>query len=115
MPTATEFNDTVDALFEALLDSLDDVEAADDVEINQGVLEISCTDGSKIVVNRHAPSQEIWVAARSGGYHFRCDGGDWRDTRSGEALAAAMTRVLHEQTGVRVGFKLPGQSSSNTE
>jgi len=104
MPSATEFNETVDALFDRLVETLDSVDAIDDVELNQGVLDITCGDGSKIIVNRHAPTQEIWVAAKSGGYHFRQSGQDWTDTRGGATLAATMTRVVREQTGVTVAF-----------
>ncbi len=104
MPSATEFNETVDALFDRFVETLDNADAVDDVELNQGVLEITCGDGSKIIVNRHAPTQEIWVAAKSGGYHFRREEGGWVDTRSGEALADAMTRVVREQTGLAVSF-----------
>src|SRR5437762_8968380 len=39
-------------------------------------------DGSKLIINRHVPNRELWVAARAGGFHFRADGGIWRDTRS---------------------------------
>lgn len=107
MPSATEFNDNVDTLFDRFVEILDSADAVDDAELNQGVLDITCEDGSKIIVNRHAPTQEIWVAARSGGYHFRQAGHDWFDTRSGELLADAMTRVVREQTGVTVSFAEP--------
>ncbi len=46
-----------------------------------GVLEIEFADGSQMVLNRHAAAQEIWLAARAGGFHFRHDGSAWRDTR----------------------------------
>lgn len=62
-----------------------------------GVLEVTCADGSRIVVNRQAAAREIWVAARSGGFHYRWDGRQWRDTRSGEELFAALERLLAEQ------------------
>jgi CyaY protein len=39
-------------------------------------------DGSKIIVNRHGAAKEMWVAAKSGGFHFRWDGSAWRDTRT---------------------------------
>jgi CyaY protein len=43
-----------------------------DFELKEGgVLELEFDDGSKIIVNRHGAAREIWVAARSGGYHFR--------------------------------------------
>jgi len=57
-----------------------------------GVLELEFADGSRIVVNRHSAARQIWVAARSGGYHFRWDGSHWVDTReSGELLAARLS------------------------
>src|SRR5512147_1963911 len=70
-----------------------------------GVLEIEFADGSKMVVNRHAAAREIWVAARSGGFHFRHDGGAWRDTRDGTELFAALSRLVSAQSGspVRLG------------
>lgn len=104
MLTATEFNEMADALFEQIVEVIDAADAADDVELNQGVLEIACADGSKIIINRHGPNQEIWIAARSGGHHFRWADGVWLDTRSGETLSDAISRVVHEQSGARVSF-----------
>lgn len=108
MLSATQFNEIADALFERIVQTLDATDAADDIELNQGVLEITCVEAgkgkSKIIINRHAPTQEIWVAAKSGGYHFKWADGTWVDTRSGEALSDAISRVLFEQSGVRVSF-----------
>jgi len=53
-------------------------------------------------VNRHVPNREIWVAAKSGGFHFRADHGCWRDTRSTDELPAKLERLLHEQAGIEV-------------
>ncbi|MBI2307216.1 MAG: iron donor protein CyaY [Rhodocyclales bacterium] len=64
-----------------------------------GVLEIEFADGSKIIVNRHAVAQEIWVAAKSGGFHFRHDGEAWRDTRDGEELLGKLSRLVSAQAG----------------
>lgn len=73
-----------------------------------GVLEIEFADGSKIIVNRHAAAREIWVAARAGGFHFRHDGGAWRDTRDGEELLAKLARLASAQAGevVNLGVDL---------
>ena len=104
MRSATEFNEAIDTLFEQVVEIIDTTDAADDIELNQGVLEITCVNKSKIIINRHAPTQEVWVAAKSGGYHFKWVDGAWTDTRSGEALSNAISRVLFEQSGVRVAF-----------
>ncbi|MEW5864077.1 MAG: iron donor protein CyaY [Pseudomonadota bacterium] len=82
--------------------------AAPDADVclkGTGVLEIEFDDGSKIVVNRHTPAREIWVAARSGGYHFRHDAGEWRNTRDGTELFAALSRLASEQAGAPVALR----------
>jgi len=63
------------------------------------VLEIEFADGSRMVINRHGAAREIWVAARSGGFHFRWDGSVWRDTRDGAELFAALSRLVSAQGG----------------
>ena len=94
--------------FEALAErALERVEAAleasgidADVERKEGgVLEIEFADGSKMIVNRHGAAREIWVAARAGGFHFRWDGAQWRDTRAGDELFAALSRLVSAQSG----------------
>jgi iron-sulfur cluster assembly protein CyaY len=67
-----------------------------------GVLELEFADGSRMVVNRHSAARQIWVAARSGGYHFRYDGSRWLDTRDGMELFASLSRRVSEQSGTPV-------------
>ena len=70
-----------------------------------GVLEIEFADGSKMIINRHGAAREIWVAASSGGFHFRHDGTAWRDTRDGSELFAAVSRLASLQSGTTVELK----------
>jgi CyaY protein len=104
MLNVTQFNDAVDLLFDRIVDSLDASDADCDIELNQSVLEITCADDSKIIVNRHEPNREIWVAAKSGGFHFKWQIDRWIDTRSGEVLADTLARVVREQAGVTLKF-----------
>jgi CyaY protein len=67
-----------------------------------GMLEIEFEDGSKMVINRHGAAREIWVAARSGGFHFRFDGSAWRDTRNGTELFAAVSALATQQAGASI-------------
>ncbi len=94
--------------FEALaVRALERVEAAlessgidADFQLKEGgVLEIEFADRSKIIVNRHGPAREIWVAARAGGFHFRWDGAAWRDTRDGSELFTALSKLVSGQAG----------------
>ena len=72
---------------------------------SNGVLEIEFDDGGKIIVNRHAVAKEMWVAARSGGFHFRWDGSAWRDTRTGGELMAALSDLVSAQSGTKVDLR----------
>ncbi|WP_230970789.1 iron donor protein CyaY [Nitrogeniibacter aestuarii] len=64
-----------------------------------GILALTFEDDSQIIINRHVAAREIWVAARSGGFHFRPVDGDWRDSRSGEDLYVLLSRVISDQAG----------------
>ncbi len=77
-------------------------EADVDLELsrNGNVLEIEFVDnGSKIIVNTQAPMQEIWVAARAGGFHYRLTGEDWVNTRDGSELFASLAALASAQGG----------------
>jgi CyaY protein len=89
----------------ALDAALETSDADLDWSLKDGVLTIECGDESRIIVNRHAPNREIWVAARSGGHHFRAQEGRWRDTRGDEELAGLLARLL--KTHARVVVRMP--------
>jgi CyaY protein len=42
------------------------------------------------------------VAARSGGFHYKRVDGQWRNTRDGSELFAALSQVASEQGGAQV-------------
>jgi CyaY protein len=95
----TEFN----ALAEATLDAIESAVEATGADIEAArtgnVLTLELGDGSKVVVNSQAPMRQIWVAARSGGFHYARQGDQWRDTRDGGELFAALSRILSTQGG----------------
>src|SRR5512133_4303085 len=74
-----------------------------------GVLEIEFGGGSRIIVNSQAAVREIGVAAKSGGYHFRCDGTRWVNTRDGGELFAAVSAYASQQSGEPVNLAVPGE------
>jgi len=69
-----------------------------------GLLELSLPGGSKIVVNTQPPLQELWLAARGGGYHFRHVNGLWRDTRDGAEFFARLSEAASAQAGKALAF-----------
>jgi len=62
-------------------------------------MQLEFDNGTQIILNKQAPLQEIWVAARAGGFHFKRAGDAWIDTRNGDELIAALTRYCTQQAG----------------
>jgi CyaY protein len=102
--TESEFHSAVDAVLARIESSVENAETLD-VDLESGILTISCPDASRVIVNRQTPNREIWVAARSGGFHFTWREGQWRDTRSGYELFASLSRILAAQAGANVDWK----------
>jgi CyaY protein len=101
--TESEFESLAGAALAALESAFEAGAPDADVQTKgAGVLEVEFEDGSKMVINRHGAAREIWVAARTGGFHFRFDGTAWRDTRDGTELFAAVSLLASQQAGSTV-------------
>ena len=103
----TEFLDLAESTLDQIESALDRLNDQDllDVECKRSgnVLEIEFVDnGSKIIVNSQAPMQELWVAAKSGGFHYKRVGEAWINTRDGSELFAALAQLASAQGGVAV-------------
>lgn len=70
--------------------------------VSDGVLEVEFDDGAKMIVNRHDVSREIWVAGRTGAFHFRWDGSGWVDTRSGESIWRVVSTLASQMANQHV-------------
>jgi CyaY protein len=100
----TDFHRAVDAVL-ARIESAVEARGDLDSDLEAGILTVTCPDASKVIVNRQTPNREIWVAARSGGFHFTWREGAWRDTRSGEELFESLARIFALQSGARIEWK----------
>ena len=78
-----------------------------DTQRTGGLLELSFPGGSKIVVNTQPPLHELWLAARSGGYHYKHVQGRWLDTRDGRDFFDALSACASEQAGRPLRFAPP--------
>jgi len=99
-----EFNQAASTTLARIEQALEDADLDFETPAD-GIIEVEFDDGSKIIINRHTAAREIWVAAKSGGYHFRPPadvGGNWAATRDGEELLAAIARCMGEQSGEAV-------------
>ncbi len=77
-----------------------------DIDANRtgGLLEMQFPDRSVIVVNTQPPLQEVWLAARGGGFHYRWSDGHWVDTRDGSDFHAALSTHASLQGGRALRF-----------
>jgi CyaY protein len=72
-----------------------------------GMLELVFPNGSVIVVNTQPPLHELWLAARSGGHHYKHVAGRWLDTRDGRDFFEALSASASEQAGKALRFGAP--------
>ncbi|THF60217.1 iron donor protein CyaY [Pseudothauera rhizosphaerae] len=103
------FNALAEAELARIEAALEDCGADLDIEAKPGgILEVEFDDGSKMIINRHSAAREIWVAARSGGFHFRPQDGAWIAARDGAELYALLSRLVSEQGGQPVSLRPAG-------
>lgn len=102
------FNAMAEAELARIETALEECGVDMDVEPKQGcVLEIEFDNGSKMIINRHTAAREIWVAAKSGGFHFRPLDGRWVNTRDGRELWDMLAALVGEQAGEPVRLAPP--------
>lgn len=94
--TENEFNTAADIVFQRIEQALETCGADIDYDNNGGVMEIEFTPSSKIIVNRHQPNQEIWLAAKSGGFHYALHEGGWTSARDSSELFSQLATLFSE-------------------
>jgi CyaY protein len=106
--TDSDYHHITAALLSRLEATVDEWLQHDVVDIDAhrtgGLLELSFPGGSKVVVNTQPPLHELWLAARSGGFHYKFVDGVWRDTRDGRDFFEALSACASEQAGQTLKF-----------
>ena len=109
--TDAEFHTLTSAVLSSVEATVDRWLQDDVVDIDShrtgGLLELSFPNGSKLVLNTQPPLHELWLAARSGGYHYRHVNGQWLDTREGREFFDALSACASEQSGLALRFAPP--------
>jgi len=107
----SEYRARTDAVLASIESTIDRWLQDDVVDIDThrtgGLLELVFGNGSKIVVNTQPPLHELWLAARSGGYHYKHVDGRWRDTRDGRDFFEMLSTSASEQAGRPLRFEPP--------
>jgi len=106
----SEFNEIADQTIEDIQDAIDDSGADIDYDEVGGVLTLEFEDGSKIIFSKQGAMNQLWMAARYGGYHFGFDQASetWIcDDGSNEELYVMLSRLATEQAGEAVSITAP--------
>jgi CyaY protein len=101
--TDSEFMDRAERLLKAVeagCDRINDQSGADvDNQRTGGMVTLVFTNHSQIVINLQKPLHEIWLAAKSGGYHYKFDGEQWMDSKGEGEFFSNLSRFASEQAG----------------
>lgn len=106
--TDSEFMNQAEILLKAVeagCDRINDENLADiDNQRTGGMVTLVFSNHSQIVINLQKPLHEIWLAAKSGGYHFKFDSVKWMDTKGQGEFFANLSRYASEQAGCPLVF-----------
>ena len=107
--TDLEFLDRAERLLQALEQRCDALNERSDVDIDNqrtgGMVTLTFPNRSQIIVNLQKPLHEVWMAARSGGYHYRWLDGQWQDTKGEGEFFNALSRDASAQAGMALDFR----------
>jgi len=107
--TDSEFMDRAESLLrsvEACCDRINDEDLADiDSQRVGGMVTLVFSDASQIVINLQKPLHEVWLAAKSGGYHFKFNGEQWADSKGRGEFFANLSRFASTQAGCALEFR----------
>jgi CyaY protein len=106
--TDTEYQDLAEALLRSIELACDRINDQTDADVDNqrvgGMITMTFANGSQIIVNLQKPLQEVWLAARAGGFHYRHDGTAWMDTKGQGEFVAHLSRFASEQSGQALDF-----------
>ena len=105
--TETEFKEVIEELIIQIEDALEELDNNIDYESSDGMLTIIMENKSQLIINRQSAALQLWLAAKSGGYHFDYDDEKgWQDDRSGEVFIDILNRCLTEQANEKIKLEL---------
>ena len=106
--TDPEFMDRAEILLQAVEAHCDRINDNTDADIDNqrtgGMVTLTFPNRSQIIINLQKPLQEVWLAAKSGGYHYKFDSNQWMDTKGQGEFFARLTRDASAQSGLPLEF-----------
>ena len=106
--TDLEFMDHAERLLLAIERSCDRINDTSDADVDNqrtgGMVTLTFANRSQIIINLQKPLHEVWMAAKSGGYHYRLDGTAWQDTKGAGEFFDFLNREATLQAGLLLKF-----------
>lgn len=106
--TDLEFLDRAERLLKAVELACDRINEDSDADIDNqrvgGMVTLTFANRSQIIINLQKPLHEVWLAARSGGYHYKFDGQHWQDTKGQGEFWDSLSRYASTQAGQAMRF-----------
>ena len=106
--TDLEYLDQAETLLKAVEARCDRMNDESDADIDNqrvgGMITLTFENKSQIIINLQKPLHEVWLAARSGGYHFKFDGAQWGDTKGQGEFFQRLSQDASTQTGLALTF-----------
>ena len=106
----TEFREIADQTIDDIQVAIDTSGADIDYDEIGGVLTLEFENGSKIIFSKQGAMNQLWMAAKSGGFHFDFDEDNeqWMcDSGDNEELYKMLSRLSSEQSGEEVSLSAP--------
>ena len=110
--TDAEYLDAAEKALNALELACDRINDETDADIDNqrvgGMVTITFANKTQLIINLQKPLQEIWLAAKAGGFHYKCVDSEWRDTKAATELFADISYHASAQSGLPLVFTPAG-------
>lgn len=107
--TDLEYQDLAESALKAIEKACDRLNDESDVDIDNqrsgGMITLVFSNRSQIIINLQKPLQEIWMAAKAGGFHYKYSNDQWTDTKDSSEFFTTLSRYASEQSGQPLVFK----------
>ncbi len=101
----TEYHQLVDKEWVRIEEAIDSSEADIDYETIGNVMNLEFDDSSQIVINKQEPMQQIWLASKSGGFHFSYINKQWICSKTGSEFFALVKRECDKHCGEEIKWQ----------
>ena len=100
----TEFHQLVDIQMQNIEEAIDESEADVDYEVTGNVMTLEFENRSQIIINRQEPMREIWLASKSGGFHFKLVDDKWTCSKTGMELFEMVKEECEKHAGEEINW-----------